>query len=32
MLDFLRDKERGPDEMLPSWPEFVEKAEEYGVM
>lgn len=32
MLGFLRDKERGPDEMLPSWPEFVEKAEEYGVM
>jgi hypothetical protein len=32
MLGFLRDKERGPDAMLPSWPEFVEKAREYGVI
>lgn len=32
MLHFLRQKRRRPDEMLPSWSEFVEKAEEYGVI
>lgn len=32
ILGFLRDRRRGPDEMLPSWQEFVEKAEEYGVI
>jgi len=32
MLVFLRDKKRGLDVMLPSWSEFVEKAEEYGVL
>jgi len=32
MLGFLTDRKRGPDGMLPSWREFVEKAEEYGVI
>jgi len=32
MLGFLRDKKRGADAMLPSWHEFIEKAEEYGVI
>ena len=32
MLGFLRAEKRGPDAVLPTWPEFVERAREYGVI